>query len=113
MHTTMLGDAGLKSLATLNHAQACSLANKVKKVDGVELLNKTFFNEFTVALPQGVSAANVVDAMAKKGILAGVPASRLFGKPDDNLLLLAATEMNTPREMEQLTSGLRDVLKSC
>ena len=67
---------------------------------GVKLLNDSFFNEFTVRLPK--PAAPVVEALAARRILAGVPVSRLI--PDDpsvdNLLLLAATETATERGMD-------------
>nr|ABW76103.2 glycine cleavage system protein P1 [Paratrimastix pyriformis] len=107
MHLSMLGEVGLQGLARHNHAQAVALAKAVKQVDGVKMLNKSFFNEFTVGLPGGVSAAKVVEKMAKRGVLGGVPASRLFGKPDDNLLIMAATEMNTPADNKALCAALR------
>ena len=43
---------------------------------GVELVTPAFFNEFTIKLPK--PAAPVVDALAAKGVIAGVPASRLL-----------------------------------
>ena len=50
------------------------------KVPGVEVLNEAFFNEFTVKLPK--PAAPIVEALAAKGIMAGVPVSRLLpGRP--------------------------------
>ena len=95
MHLTLLGEAGFKRLAELNHAKASQLADLVAAVPGVKVVNDSFFNEFTVRLPK--PAAPVVEALAAKRILAGVPVSRLI--PDDpsvaNLLLLAATETAT------------------
>ncbi|MCA9245372.1 MAG: hypothetical protein KDA32_15560, partial [Phycisphaerales bacterium] len=93
IHLTMLGEAGFTRLAKLNHATAARLADKLAALDGVTVENETFFNEFTLRLPR--PAAPVVDALADKGILGGVPLSRLF--PDDpaqaNGLLVAATEV--------------------
>jgi glycine dehydrogenase subunit 1 len=57
-------------------------------------------------------AAPVVDALAKRGVLAGVPASRLW--PDaglDDLLIVAVTELNTDGDAAALTQGLREVLR--
>ena len=42
----------------------------------MEVVTPAFFNEFTVKLPK--PAAPVVDALAAKGVIAGVPASRLL-----------------------------------
>jgi glycine dehydrogenase subunit 1 len=79
-------------------------------VPGVAVLNQSFFNEFTVRLPK--PAAPVVEALASKRILGGVPVSRLI--PDDpavaNLLLLAATETSTDQGMDALVTGLKEVL---
>jgi len=57
-------------------------------------------------------AAEVVEALAEKGILAGVPVSRFYPEYDDvsNLLLVAATEMTTPEDMTRLEQGLREAL---
>ena len=50
----------------------------------------------------------MVDALALKGILAGVPASRLGGA--DDLLIVAATETNTDDDFAALEAGLKEVL---
>jgi len=47
---SLLGDAGLKRMAALNHENACDLADVIDGVHGAEVLNETFFNEFTVKL---------------------------------------------------------------
>ncbi|WP_395708676.1 aminomethyl-transferring glycine dehydrogenase subunit GcvPA [Reyranella sp.] len=110
VHLSLLGEAGFRRLAELNHAKACELAERVAALPGVTLLNESFFNEFTVRLPG--PAAPVVEALAAKRILAGVPVSRLI--PDDpsvdTLLLLAATETATEAGMAPLIAGLKEVL---
>ena len=110
IHLTLLGEAGLKRLAELNHAKASELADRVSAIPGVKLLSDSFFNEFTVALPK--PAAPIVEAMAQKRILGGLPVSRLI--PNDpsvaNLLLLAATETATEAGMEPLVAALKEVL---
>lgn len=92
IHLALLGGEGYAKLAKLNHAYAVDLADRLSAIPGVEIVNQTFFNEFTVRLPK--PAAGVVDALAAQRVLAGVPLSRLF--PDspafDDLLLIAATE---------------------
>lgn len=109
IHMTLLGEAGLRKLARLNHANAVKLADSLSKVKGVEVLSRSFFNEFTLKLSR--NAADVVEALAEKGILAGVPVSRLL--PDtklDNLLIVANTEINTEEDRAALVQALHDVL---
>ena len=110
IHLSLLGEEGMARLARLNHAKACSLADKLATVKGAKVLNTSFFNEFTVALDK--PAAPVVDALAKQGIVAGVPASRLF--PHDpsvkNLLIVAATETTTDEDADALVSALTEAL---
>ncbi|MBU0725844.1 MAG: aminomethyl-transferring glycine dehydrogenase subunit GcvPA [Alphaproteobacteria bacterium] len=110
IHMSLLGEDGFTRLAALNHAAAASLAGKLAGVKGVEVLTGSFFNEFTVRLSK--PAAEVVEALAEKNILAGIPVSRLIPGRDDlaNLLVIAATEVNTEADMDALAKGLTEVL---
>jgi len=110
VHLSLLGEAGFKRLAALNHARACELADRISTLRGVKILNRGFFNEFTVALPG--PAAPVVEKLAASRILAGLPVSRLIPGEGtvDNLLLLAATETATEEGMNALVAGLNEVL---
>jgi len=110
IHLTLLGEQGLRQLARLNHAKAVTLAEKLGTVKGVKLLNQTFFNEFSVVLPK--PAAEVVEALAQRRILAGVPASRFYPNYPElaEVLILAATETNTEQDMDALVAALREVL---
>jgi glycine dehydrogenase subunit 1 len=109
IHMTLLGEAGLTRLARTNHANAVALADMLAGVPGVEVLNGTFFNEFTLRLPK--PAAEVVEALAARGILAGVPVSRLLpGAGLDDLLLVASTEVNTDEDRAALAAALKGVL---
>jgi glycine dehydrogenase subunit 1 len=110
IHLALLGEAGLVRLARLNHAAAVRLAQRVERMPGVQLVNRNFFNEFTLRLPR--RAAQVVEALAAKGVLGGIPASRLYpGRPElADLLLVAATETVTDEDIDRLEHGLREVL---
>jgi len=109
IHMTLLGEAGLARLARINHANAVKLADALVSVPGVEVLNETFFNEFTVRLPR--PAAEVVERLAERGVLAGVPVSRLLpGAGLDDLLLVASTEVNTDEDRAAFVEALGDVL---
>jgi glycine dehydrogenase subunit 1 len=109
IHMTLLGEAGLRRLARINHANAVKLADMLSGVGGVEVVNRSFFNEFTVRLPGAAAAA--VEALAERDILAGVPVSRLL--PDaglDDLLVVASTEVNTDEDRAALVAGLREIV---
>ena len=108
IHLSLLGEEGFARLAQLNHAKAVQLADKLAAVKGVEIVNGSFFNEFTVKLAK--PAADVVEALARRGILGGVPASRLFGGGLDDLLIVAATETNTESDMDAFATALAEVL---
>ncbi|MGY0708797.1 aminomethyl-transferring glycine dehydrogenase subunit GcvPA [Azospirillum argentinense] len=108
IHLSLLGEEGFTRLAEINHAKAVQLADKLAAVTGVEIVNDSFFNEFTVKLPK--PAAEVVEALAQRGILGGVPASRLFGGGLDDLLIVAATETNTESDMDAFATALAEVL---
>jgi glycine dehydrogenase subunit 1 len=109
IHMTLLGEAGLKRLARLNHAHAVKLADQLAGVNGVEVLNGSFFNEFTVKLSK--PAAEVVEQLADKSVLAGVPVSRLLpGAGLDDLLLVASTEVNTDDDRAAFVAALKEVL---
>jgi len=110
IHLTLLGEKGFRRLAALNHATAVRLAERLDALDGVEVANDTFFNEFTVKLAK--PAAEVVDALAERGILGGVPVSRFY--PDQpglaDHLLIAATEVVTDDDIDRLETALTEVL---
>jgi glycine dehydrogenase subunit 1 len=109
IHMTLLGEAGLTRLARVNHAHAVKLADALGGVKGVEVLNDTFFNEFTIRLSK--PAAGVVEQLAERGILAGVPVSRLLpGAGLDDLLLVASTEINTDDDRAAFVAALQEVL---
>ncbi|MBX6425374.1 MAG: aminomethyl-transferring glycine dehydrogenase subunit GcvPA [Variibacter sp.] len=110
IHLTLLGEAGLKRLARLNHASAIALADALGQIPGVTVLNDTFFNEFTIRVPG--SAASVIDALAAKGVLGGVPVSRLepARKELGDLIVVAATEVNTDEDRAAYVAVLREVL---
>ena len=110
IHATLLGETGLRRLATLNHANAVKLADALSGVKGVSVLNDTFFNEFTIRVPG--KANDVIEKLAAKGVLGGVPVSRLEpDKPDlADLVLVASTETNTDADRAAFVAALKEVL---
>jgi glycine dehydrogenase subunit 1 len=110
IHMTLLGEAGLRGLAAVNHDGAVAAAERLARVPGVELVNDTFFNEFTLKLPQ--EARPVVRTLADRGILAGVSLGRLYPDQDAlaNGLVVAVTETTTAEDVEALAVALEEIL---
>lgn len=110
VHMSLLGGTGLRQLATINHERACAAADALGAIDGVSVLTSAFFNEFTLRLP--TNAKPIVEALARQGIIAGVPGERLW--PNDpslhDLLIVAATETTTPDDISTYAQGLRNAL---
>jgi glycine cleavage system P protein (glycine dehydrogenase) subunit 1 len=109
VHMSLLGEKGLRQLAELNHARACEAAERLQSIPGVELVNDSFFNEFTLKLP--VEARPAVRALADKGILGGVSLGRLYPGAGalENGLVVAATETTTDEDVAALEAGLKEV----
>ncbi len=107
IHMSLLGEAGLRTLAMLNHEKACELADALSAIDGVELITKNFFNEFTVRLNK--PAKGVVESMLEKDVLGGLHASRLM-KGQDDLLIICATETNSGADINAFVAALTEAL---
>ena len=110
IHMTLLGEAGLRTLAGINHAGAVAAATRLATVPGVELVNDGFFNEFTLKLPK--EARPIVRVLADKGILAGVSLGRLYPGEASlaNGLVVAVTETTTVEDVEVLVTALTAAL---
>jgi len=110
IHLALLGETGLSRLARLNHAAAVALAERLERIPGVQLLSAAFFNEFALRLP--CPAAAVVDALAAKGVLAGIPVSRFYPNRTElaESLLVAATEMVTTEDLDCFEQQLKEAL---
>ncbi len=110
VHMTLLGERGLRDLATLNHSLASHAADRLAKVPGVVVINDAFFNEFTLKLSK--EARPIVRTLADKGVLGGVSLGRLFPGVAalENGLVVAVTETTTVEDIEALATALTEVL---
>jgi glycine dehydrogenase subunit 1 len=108
-HLTLLGEKGLRQLASLNHARACEAAERLSAIPGVELVNDSFFNEFTLKLP--VEARPAVHAMVEKGVLGGVSLGRLYPGAEAlrNGLVIAVTETVTNEDITAFEAALKEL----
>jgi glycine dehydrogenase subunit 1 len=110
IHMTLLGEKGLRRLAEVNHRRACEAAERLARLPGVELVNESFFNEFTLRLSG--EARPAVRAMAEKGVLGGVSLGRLYPGQEalERGLVVAVTETSTAEDIEKLAGALEEAL---
>ena len=111
VHMTLLGEKGLRRLAVINHARACEVAGRLSAIPGVELVNDSFFNEFTLRLP--VEARPAVHAMVERNVLGGVSLGRLYPGEQalENGLVIAVTETVTDEDVDALEGALKEVVR--
>ena len=110
IHLTLLGAAGLQRLAKANHANAVRLAERLAAIPRVEVVNAHFFNEFTLRTPR--PAAELIEALAKRGVIGGLPVSRLLpGAGLDDCVIVASTETNSEDDRAAYAQALADCLR--
>jgi len=102
IHACLLGEVGIKKLALINHKKSCDLKDKLSKIKDIKILNKTFFNEFTIKLPKDSYQVN--KKLLDKGIIGGLALK-------DNKMVIACTELTTQEDMDSLVTALIDILK--
>ena len=86
-----------------------ALADALGRVKGVEVLTKRFFNEVAIRIPG--DAQKLVDALAERGVIAGVAMSRLNPNAGmDDVIIACATEMNTGEDIKAYAEALKAVL---
>ena len=110
IHLSLLGEAGLRRLARVNHANAVRLADMLGEIEGVQVLNKTFFNEFTIRVPG--EASNVIHQLSRKGVHGGVAARAIEWEPPElrNLIIVSSSEVNTNEDRAAYVRALKEVL---
>ena len=107
IHMSLLGQEGLKRVAKINYAKAHALKDQLVAA-GHEVVTPRFFNEFTVKLTK--PAIGVVEALAAKNVLGGVPFARLQNEPGfEHHLIVAVTETVSDADMAALVAALKEV----
>ena len=109
VHMTLLGEKGLRHLAELNHARAVQLAERLDRIPGIEVVTKSFFNEFTLRLKS--EARPLLRKLTKRGVLAGVSLGRLYPgeRSLERGLIVAVTECATDADFDALEDAFDEV----
>lgn len=100
IHSSLLGEIGYKKLSLINHKKACDLADRLEKINGVKVLNNSFFNEFTIELNKDAKEVNKL--LLAKNIIGG------FAK--GNKMIVAVNEMTSDSDIEILATELQKIL---
>ncbi len=102
IYLSLMGAEGLARVNEFSAQAAHSLATKMCRTGKVSMKypDRPFLNEFVVETADGISADRIIEAAADEGILAGV-------KLTDNTLLVAATEMCSPDDIERYVAILK------
>jgi glycine dehydrogenase subunit 1 len=110
IYLAAVGAEGLKRCATLNVERTHALTEAVTKVAGfTRRFDAPVFNEVAIRVPQGATAATVLGALQKHGILGGVDLGRFYPDYADTMLM-NATELTTDAEIAKLASALASVV---
>lgn len=97
LYLALMGEEGLRKVNELSYCAAHALAEALEKTGKMKLRypEHTFLNEFVMDTVDPLTPQTVLDAAAEKGILAGVTVG-------ENGLMLAATEMCSPADIDRL-----------
>ena len=108
IHLALLGGAGLARLARVNHANAVQLADRlsaVRRGDRQPAFLQRVHGE------DAATAAQTIEALAGRGVIGGLPVSRLLpGAGLDDCIVVASTEMNTDDDRAAYAGALAEVL---
>ena len=103
-----LGKQGLVELARQNRDKSEYAKARLAVIPGVTLLQSApTFNEFTVCLPK--PADQVVAALLRKGIAAGLPLGSLY-EGSQQMMVVTVTEKRSRREIDLLARELEVLL---
>jgi glycine dehydrogenase subunit 1 len=109
MYLAAMGKTGLRDCAAHNVVRAAELRRRVTAVDGVDAaFAAPAFNEFVVRVPD--RAARVLSALRERKILGGIDLGPHYPELDD-AILMTATELTTPADIERFGAALAEIVR--
>ena len=109
IYLAALGSTGLARAATLNLQRTQELAARVTAVPGfTRAFTAPVFNEVVIRVPAGLGAEAVLEALKARKILGGVALGRWYPQFAD-CILMNATELTTPAEIDALGDALAQI----
>ena len=110
IHMSLLGDEGLRRVASHSHAQTRKLVDRLCQIEGVtRIFSGAFFHEAALQLPK--PAAEVIARLAEQKFVAGIDLMGAYSELKQ-ALLVCATEKRSDDEIECFASALADALKA-
>ncbi|MGH8239360.1 MAG: aminomethyl-transferring glycine dehydrogenase subunit GcvPA, partial [Steroidobacteraceae bacterium] len=108
IHLSLLGAVGLEKVAGASQTQTTALVAALTRIKGIKLaFDGPRFHEAVLQLDRKVS--DVLEALAKRGIVGGHDLSRQY--PDlGNALLVCATETRTDEDIALYERAMREVM---
>jgi len=100
IYLATLGKQGFNELAHLCYQKAHYAASKISKIQGFEIYNKKFFNEFVIICPD--HPKNINQFLLDNNILGGKDVSNIV----HNGLMVAVTEKNSKHQIDILVNYL-------
>ncbi|CAN5681189.1 aminomethyl-transferring glycine dehydrogenase subunit GcvPA [soil metagenome] len=109
VYLATIGPHGLRDVASLGAARARQLERVLGEAGAPRLHSAPYLNEFAVRVPD---AQAVHDRLLQRGVLAGLPLARWYPADAElcDALLVCATEVTTPAEIERFAAALREEL---
>lgn len=109
VYMSLLGKQGLRQVSELCYHKAHYAADCISQIPGFSVcMDRPFFHEFVVCLPENLSVDEVNAELLEHGILGGYDLEKDYPELK-NRMLLAVTEMNTREDMDYLCEVLREV----
>ncbi|MEK7375629.1 MAG: aminomethyl-transferring glycine dehydrogenase subunit GcvPA [Candidatus Margulisiibacteriota bacterium] len=107
VYMTVMGGKGLRSVAQTCTKNAASLKDKISKIKGFSIpFNAPCFKEFVIKTPRPAEEIN--KKLSGQGIIGGLDLEKFYPGLK-NHMLLCATEMNSPGDIEKFAAALRNV----
>ena len=107
IYLSLMGFDGLLELEENAIQKAQLLAKKISEINGFEVMNKNFLNEFVIKFPHNINVNEFLKQMEYKNVLAGIALEKDFSNMK-NCLLIATTELNTLDEICKYISFLKE-----
>jgi glycine dehydrogenase subunit 1 len=109
IHMSLLGAAGLEKVAAASQMQTSALVAALTRIKGVKLaFGGPRFHEAVLTLDR--KPGEVLEALARRGIVGGYDLSRQYPELG-NALLVCATETRTDEDIELYAKALAEVTK--
>jgi len=105
IYLAITGKEGLKKIALMNIKRAEYLKKKIASETSAKIaFSSPTYNEFTIVVPG--RADDVLNKLAEKNILAGIPASKYFPELD-NAIIVNTTEIHSYDDLDLFVNELK------